>query len=124
MFHVKHFEDHRGSVGLIGAKAEAQRREIPRGLVLCERAKAPDEFSAAAKLVLLVDVRGADDFRAKKSRGRPRLHGEILRVYSVNPLGDNTGTMRGKNAHEPTLKNEGWDTRKTKSRSLALRRSG
>jgi hypothetical protein len=48
-----------------------------------KRAKAPDDFSTAAKLILLVDVRGADDFRAKKAHGRPRLqvnHGWLIRL--------------------------------------------
>jgi len=48
-------------------------RWLAFGPLLCKRAKAPDDFSNAAKLILLVDVRGADDFRAKIVNARKLL---------------------------------------------------
>jgi hypothetical protein len=40
-------------------------RQKPRGL--CQRAKAPDVFVNAAKLIPWNDVRGEEDFRAKNA---------------------------------------------------------
>ena len=42
-----------------------QRKNLRSFHRLCEAAKAPDDFLNAAKLILLVDVRGEDDFRRR-----------------------------------------------------------